>query len=46
MRLPRNISGEALIHSPLRVDTPNSILNDVANHLSMEKNDLLRQLFG
>ena len=31
-------------HSPLRVGTLNSILNDVASHLQIEKDELLRRL--
>jgi predicted RNA binding protein YcfA (HicA-like mRNA interferase family) len=33
------------LHDALRVGTLNSILNDVATHLSLNKDDLLRQLF-
>ncbi|MCB0116240.1 MAG: type II toxin-antitoxin system HicA family toxin [Caldilineaceae bacterium] len=34
------------LHASLRVGTLNSILNDVASHLSIAKEDLLRQLFS
>ena len=33
------------LHSALRVGTLNSILNDVATHLGMDKSELLRTLF-
>ncbi|WP_141610019.1 type II toxin-antitoxin system HicA family toxin [Litorilinea aerophila] len=32
-------------HNPLRVGTLNGILNDVASHLGMSKDELLAQLF-
>jgi predicted RNA binding protein YcfA (HicA-like mRNA interferase family) len=32
------------LHSPLRVGTLNAILNDVAAHVDMSKDELLRQL--
>jgi predicted RNA binding protein YcfA (HicA-like mRNA interferase family) len=33
-------------HKPLKVGTLNAILNDVADHLGIDKKDLVRQLFG
>ncbi|MBX2998752.1 MAG: type II toxin-antitoxin system HicA family toxin [Caldilineaceae bacterium] len=33
------------LHSALRVGTLNSILNDIATHLAMDKSDLMRTLF-
>ncbi|MBI1295328.1 addiction module toxin, HicA family [bacterium] len=33
------------LHAALRVGTLNSILNDVATHLLIDKTELLRQLF-
>ena len=32
------------LHSPLRVGTLNSILGDVADHLGMSKDDLIRHV--
>ena len=33
-------------HKELRIGTLNSILTDVANHLSLDHNDLVENLFG
>jgi len=33
-------------HSPLRVGTLNAILKDVAHHLGLERDELLRELTG
>ena len=32
------------LHSPLRVGTLNAILGDIAEHLGMSKNDLIRHV--
>ena len=48
MRLTTNQSGEHHItiprHQSLRVGTLNAILKDVAQHLGMERDDLIRSL--
>lgn len=33
-------------HKPLKACTPSSILKDVADHLEIERNALIRELFG
>jgi predicted RNA binding protein YcfA (HicA-like mRNA interferase family) len=33
-------------HRPLKVGTLNSILRDVADHLKMDRDTLIRELFG
>ena len=50
MRLTTQQGGEHHVtipqHKPLRVGTLNSIMKDVADHLSMERDDLIESLFG
>ncbi len=50
MRLTTQQGGEHHVtiprHSPLRVGTLNAILKDVAQHLDLERDDLLRELIG
>lgn len=50
MRLSRREDVEHHItipnHKPLKVGTLNGILRDVADHLEMERDSLLRDLFG
>lgn len=50
VRLTTNIGGEHHVtipaHGPLRVGTLSGILNDVAGHFKISREDLLRQLFG
>lgn len=38
--------GTALWHGTLKVGTLNSILKDVAEHLKMSKEELIRELWG
>ncbi len=48
MKLPRDLGGEELAHSqhkPLKVGTLNRVLNEIAQHLGMDKQELLRRLF-
>lgn len=49
MRLTTQRGGEHHItiprHKPLRVGTLNAILKDIAQHLGMEREELLRTLF-
>ncbi len=33
-------------HNPLRIGTLSSILNEVALHFNMSKNELVKQIFG
>lgn len=33
-------------HNPINIGTLSAILNDIANHLSMDKDKLLEELFG
>jgi hypothetical protein len=48
MRLTTRQNGEHHItnprHKPLRVGTLNTILNDIAEHLDLERDELLRLL--
>ena len=50
MRLTTQQGGEHHVtiprHSPLRVGTLNAILKDVAQHLELERDELLRELTG
>ena len=50
MRLTTQKGGEHHVtvprHSPLRVGTLNAILKDVAQHLGLERDELLRELLG
>ncbi len=50
MRLTTQQGGEHHItipqHKPLRIGTLNSILKDVADHLKMERDDLINSIFG
>lgn len=50
MRLTTQQGGEHHItipqHKPLRIGTLNSILKDVADHLKMERDDLVNSIFG
>lgn len=50
MRLTTQQGGEHHVtipqHQPLRVGTLNSILKDVADHLKMERDDLIESVFG
>jgi predicted RNA binding protein YcfA (HicA-like mRNA interferase family) len=50
MRLTTQRGGEHHVtiprHSPLRVGTLNAILKDVAQHLDMERDELLEALLG
>lgn len=50
MRLTTQQGGEHHVtiprHSPLRVGTLNAILKDVARHLGLERDELLRELTG
>lgn len=50
MRLTTQQGGEHHItipqHKPLRIGTLNSILKDVADHLKMERDDLIHSIFG
>jgi len=50
MRLTTYQGGEHHItiprHSPLKVGTLNSILREVAGHLGLERDELLRELMG
>ena len=50
MRLTTQQGGEHHVtiprHSPLRVGTLNAILKDVAQHLGLERDELLRELAG
>lgn len=50
MRLTTQQGGEHHVtiprHSPLRVGTLNAILKDVAQHLEIERDELLRELTG
>ena len=49
IRLTSHLNGEHHItvpnHSPLRIGTLNSILNDVASYLGIEKSILISKLF-
>ena len=33
-------------HNPMRTGTPNRILNDVAEYLEVERQELMREFFG
>ena len=49
VRLTRNTEDEQYhvtipLHNPLRVGTLNSILGDIADHLGMDRQDLLKAL--
>lgn len=50
MRLTTSQQGEHHVtiprHKPLRVGTLNGILNDVSDHLGIDKETLARELFG
>jgi len=50
MRLTTLQGGEHHItiprHKPLRIGTLNSILRDAANHLKLERDELIESLFG
>lgn len=50
MRLVRMAAGEQRLtvpgHETLKVGTLNAILKDVAEHLQMDKDELIRQLWG
>ena len=50
MRLTTQRGGEHHItipdHSPLRIGTLAAILSDIANHLGINREELLNQLFG
>jgi predicted RNA binding protein YcfA (HicA-like mRNA interferase family) len=50
MRLTTQRGGEHHItiprHNPLRIGTLNSILRDVAEHLGIDRDDLIASLFG
>ncbi len=50
MRLSKTEDSEHHItiprHKPLKVGTLNGILRDVADHLGMDRNSLIRELFG
>jgi predicted RNA binding protein YcfA (HicA-like mRNA interferase family) len=50
MRLTRMAEGEQRVtiprHGTLKVGTLNSILKDVAEHLKMSKEELIRELWG
>jgi len=49
IRLTTNISGTHHItipnHASLRIGTLSSILNDISDHLKIEKSDLIKELF-
>jgi len=49
LRLTTRIKGEHHItipqHKPLKAGTLNGILKDIASHLEIEKEDLIRELF-
>lgn len=49
IRLTTIVNGEHHVtvpnHNPLRIGTLNSILKDVANHLGLERDELLFELF-
>ena len=32
-------------HSPIKIGTPNSILNDIAEYLNIEKSELIEKIF-
>nr|MDO8081788.1 type II toxin-antitoxin system HicA family toxin [Candidatus Freyarchaeota archaeon] len=50
IRLTTILKGEHHItiprHKPLKVGTLNSILNDIASHLEIDKSELIKELFG
>jgi len=50
MRLTTQQGGEHHVtiprHSPLRVGTINAIIKDVAQHMELERDELLRELMG
>ena len=52
MKLPRDVSAEVehritiLRHGTIKVGTLNSILKDVAEHLKISKEELIRELWG
>jgi len=50
MRLTTQQGGEHHVtiprHSPLRVGTLNAIIKDVAQHMELERDELLRELMG
>lgn len=49
MRLTTQYNGEHHVtvpaHSPIKIGTLNSILQDVGSHVGLERDELLRQLF-
>jgi len=49
MRLTTQLNGEHNVtipyHNPLRVGTLSAILADIANHLGLTKDELIRRLF-
>lgn len=50
IRLISNISGEYHLtiprHKPLKIGTLNNILSDIAYYLEIDKQDLIKELFG
>lgn len=50
IRLTTNLNGEHHLtipnHNPLKIGTLSGILNEVAHHLKITRDELLNQLFG
>ena len=52
IRLSRNIPHKSQHHitipdhNPIKIGTLNNIINDLADHLNMEKKELIKKLFG
>jgi predicted RNA binding protein YcfA (HicA-like mRNA interferase family) len=50
IRITTNINGQHHLtipnHSPIKLGTLSSILNDIASHFNLSKEELIKRLFG